>query len=374
MTVRVAIIHPWFPQYRAAFFERLISQAKRIDITVDVFFGTPPPEWGERGDSVTAEYATHLPTTFIKIGRKSLGLKSMSELRLREPFDLIILEQAVRNVESFGLLLGPHRGRLAFWGHGRTYTEEIGHAQEALKMWLTKRGNWFFAYTEGGAKAVEDAGFPSDRITVVQNSIDTAKLARDIKRVKAPDIAALKSRLDLRDKTAIFMGGLDQAKRLPFLIQAADICHSGQSDFRLIVVGDGSERQIIEEAAISRPWLRYLGRAVGAEKAQALAVSQLLMMPGRVGLVAVDSFAAGLPIVTTDWPYHAPEFEYLHSGLNGLVTRNEVSAYASAVQSLLSDASALRRLRQGALDSAQKYSIEVMAGNFLRGIQDATLL
>jgi glycosyltransferase involved in cell wall biosynthesis len=190
--------------------------------------------------------------------------------------------------------------------------------------------------------------------------------------LKVPDIDAFRTKLDLRDKTAVFIGGLDDAKRLPFLLAAADLCHISQPDFRLIIAGDGSERGMIENAAISRPWLHYLGRAFGAEKAKALAASQVMMMPGRVGLVAVDSFAAGLPIITTDWAYHAPEFEYLQSGLNSLISENEVSAYAAEVQRVLMDDVLLQSLREGARLAAREYSVEAMAANFLRGIQDAT--
>ena len=36
-----------------------------------------------------------------------------------------------------------------------------------------------------------------------------------------------------------------------------------------------------------------------------------MWIPGRVGLVAVDALAMGLPVHTTRYPYHAPEIEFL---------------------------------------------------------------
>lgn len=368
---RVAIIHPWFPQYRAPFFERLIAHAKSRGIEIDVFFGSPPPEWGERGDSVTAAYATLLPTRFFKLGGKSLALKSLRPFMDREPYDLVIVEQAVRNLETFSLIFGPYKRRLAFWGHGRTYTEKIGKFQEFVKMWLTRRGNWFFAYTSGGARAVVSAGFPEDRTTVVQNSINTEQLSREVLAVSQSELTAFKGRFDLRGQTALFIGGLDLAKRLPFLVAAADICQKNNPDFRLIVLGDGSHRQVIEQAAESRPWLHYLGRSLGSTKSAALASSQIIMMPGRVGLVAVDSFAAALPIVTTDWSYHAPEFEYLKHGQNSLITVDDEEAFALMVEGILADPERLERLRVGARVSAEQYSLEQMVENFLSGLQEA---
>jgi hypothetical protein len=37
-------------------------------------------------------------------------------------------------------------------------------------------------------------------------------------------------------------------------------------------------------------------------------------MPGRVGLVAIDALALGLPVHTTDFGFHAPEIEFLQPG------------------------------------------------------------
>ncbi|MCB5291210.1 glycosyltransferase family 4 protein [Arthrobacter sp. SO3] len=368
---RVAIVHPWFPQYRAPFFENLIKRARDFDIDIEIFHGSPPPEWGERGDSVTARYATLLPTKFFKIRGKSLALKSLEPLMCRHAYDLIIVEQAVRNLETFKMLFGPYRFKLAFWGHGRTYTEKVGRLQEAVKMSLTRRGKWFFSYTTGGAKAVESAGFAHDRITVVQNAINSEELRREVSLVSGSDLERFNSRFDLKGKTAVFVGGLDQAKRLPFLVRAADICHASLPDFRLIVLGDGSHRNIIEESAEDRAWLHYLGRSRGSEKAQALASAQLMMMPGRVGLVAVDSFAAALPIVTTDWPYHAPEFEYLVNGQNSIITDDSEESYAREVVALLSDPLRLSIMQSGSDESAGQYSLEKMVENFAIGLRDA---
>jgi hypothetical protein len=63
-------------------------------------------------------------------------------------------------------------------------------------------------------------------------------------------------------------------------------------------------------------------------------------MPGLVGLTVLDCAAAGIPIVTTAYPYHSPEIEYLRAGGNGLIVDDSrsVGAYAEAVVSVLQDA------------------------------------
>ena len=236
--MRVAIIHPWFPQYRREFFERLVGRAALEGIRVDVFHGDPPPEWQERGDAVETDYARALPTRFIPVRGRSLVLKDLTAVRRTGPYDLIVVEQAVRNLETYRLLAGS--GRLAFWGHGRTYTESVSRAQERLKQWLTRRGEWFFSYTPGGVQAVTAAGFDSARTTVVQNTLDTTALKADLAAVTDGEVADFRRAHGLTAHTALFIGGLDAPKRIPFLLAAADVAHARDPRFRLVIAGKGA--------------------------------------------------------------------------------------------------------------------------------------
>lgn len=368
---RVAIIHPWFPQYRREFFEGLVETAHRNGVHVDIFYGTPPPEWGERGDSSSANYAIQLSTRFIRVGKKSFALKSLSEIKKRGPYDAIVLEQAIRNLETYRLLLPWQRfaAKVAFWGHGRTYTAEVSPSQERLKLYLTSYASWFFAYTDGGAKAVIDNGFDRSRITVVRNSVDTKKIRAAVLQVDESQKEAFRLKHQLTNKVAIFVGGLDAAKRIGFLLAAAEHAYGLDSEFRLVVVGSGSERGVVQQAAKEYPWLVYLGPLFDGEKAEALSVASLMLMPGRVGLVALDSFAAGVPIVTTDWPWHAPEFEYLTNGRDSVITADDIYEYAAQIVGVLNDRDRLSALREGAKAAMDQFSVEQMVSNFWNGLQ-----
>lgn len=366
---RVAIVHPWFPAYRKAFFESLVEAAARIDVEVVIFHGSAPPEWRQRGDSAQAPYAVELSTTYFPLGRKNLGYKSLKEFRRKGPYDLVILEQAVRNLETYLLLLSSYRPRLAFWGHGKSYTFAPSRAQEALKMWLTRRGTWFFAYTNGGARAVEAAGFAPSRTSVVQNSVDTEGIKRSIRDLTSEEIDNFTATHDLNGRVGLYIGGLDHAKRIPFLLEAAKIANERDEDFKLIIIGDGTDRDLVSKAALSNPWITYLGHATGKTKALALACADVIAMPGRVGLVAVDSFAAGVPIVTTDWAYHAPEFEYLEDGHTAVIAKDTPTGYAMSLVALLADRDKLWRLSRNCIEASNRYSVTEMSRRFLDGVQ-----
>lgn len=367
--MRVAIIHPWLPQYRVQFFQRLVSEAAQVGVEIRIFYGDTPPEWRRRGDSGLPDGFTKLPTAFMSFKGRSLNRKALGPIFASGPYDLIVVEQAVRNLETYELL--ARREPVAFWGHGRTFTKAVRPQQDKFKQWLVRRGRWFFAYTEGGAQAMALAGMDPDRMTVVQNSVDTSSLRNDISSLSPGDLQRFRAEYDLRGKTALFIGGLDSSKRLPFLLEAAERVAKKDPDFRLLMVGAGDDQALVEHHAERSLNVRYLGPLFGREKALAIAASEVMAMPGRVGLVAVDSFVGQSPIVTTYWPWHSVEFEYLTPDVNAVITENSVEAYSAGLLKTLKDNTLLSELYHGCAEAGERYTLEAMVRNFLHGVLDA---
>ncbi|GGT30267.1 hypothetical protein GCM10010271_37900 [Streptomyces kurssanovii] len=295
-----------------------------------------------------------------------------------------MLEQALHNLETYWLLAkrrmraaAGHSPQVALWGHGRTYTKGMSRFQGAAKDVVTRRANWFFAYTEGGAAHASSHGFPADRITVLRNCVDTTELAVTRSRAEIPgtpehaEAAGLRKRHRLvPGRTALFVGGLDAPKRIPFLLDCAHHLAAVLPGFRLLVAGDGADRHLVEAASVADGPVVALGHHSGRRVALLGAVSDVMLMPGRVGLCAVDSFALRTPVVTTDWPWHAPEFEYLENGRNAVVTPDDPVEYAAAVQGLLNDRSRLASLREACRRDAANYTIDGMAARFCDGLQN----
>lgn len=370
---RVMILQEYIPEYRVAFWEELHSRAAAEEIDIVVACGRPNGAQSMRGDSATVSFVVPLlHREWILLGRRVVVRKISAAAKHA---DLIILEQARRNLDAYQLL-GARRPRgrvVALWGHGRDYTRRTRGADRVVTRWLTSRADWFFAYTQGGVEAVVKDGYPRERTTVVQNSIDTSALRAGISSVQEVEVESFRERYDLRDKTALFVGALDESKRLQFLLEAAEKSSELDCNFRLVIAGDGPLRSTVESWASRYDWLTYLGPVDGTRKAVALASAQVLAMPGRVGLVAVDSFAAGLPIITTDWGWHAPEFEYLVNGRNSIVAGDTVILYSRALVETINDSKLLSRLREACIQDSTKYTVEIMAENFLNGIRQVLM-
>ena len=107
-----------------------------------------------------------------------------------------------------------------------------------------------------------------------------------------------------------------------------------------------------------------LGYSGPAEKALIMRIAQALLNPGRIGLIAVDSLAVGVPILATDWKFHAPEYDYLTPGRDVVESENTVDAFSGLVARTVS----VDRFFPEHV--AKSYpSLDQMVGNFTRGVQ-----
>ena len=369
-TRRVAIIQPAIPHYRVPFFTRVIAAAEEEGINIDVFAGQTPTEIRARGDFSDAAFVRSLSTHELKVRGRALFYKSPGPI-LRGGYDLVILEHAVRNIETYELLMRLRGRRIAFWGHGRTYMKVVSPGQEALKYGLARQATWFFGYTERGVNAVVEHGFPRNRTTVLNNSIDTAALRADLSSISDNDILDFSRHYDLRGSTALYLGGIDFYKRIPFLLESAVKSHELCSDFRLLIAGNGSDRPVVEDFVAMNPWASYLGTVHSRDKALALRAAQAVALPGAIGLVALDSMVAGTPIVTTDFPHHGPEFDYLADGVTAVVTTDSVASYAAGLVAFLGERPRQKAMSDRCRIEAQTYTLDRMVCNFLMGLTSA---
>lgn len=358
-TDRVVFVQPYLARYREPFYEQLQEQLSRAGMQIEVAVGRVQSGRQDEGAFPVSLWPDRLaPLTADRL-RLRLGRLSHS--------DLVVMEQAVKNLDAWTQLLRWDRKRpgLALWGHGRTYSQTSRTAR-VLKSAMTKRADWFFAYTQAGAQAVVHGGFPRSRVTVVGNTIDTAALSRDLATVDAAQIDAFRASMGLTaGRTALFLGSVDRTKDIDILIRSTELLRECLPGFVLLVAGHGPA---MADLAAS-PAVRLLGRVDGQEKALALRCADLLTVPGAVGLVAVDSLVAGVPMVYREGEGHGPEVAYLN-GQTAMSVPAEagVRGYAQAVADLLRDESRRRRMGELCRASAAQYAMPNMVSAFRDGL------
>jgi len=357
------------PHYRVAFFNLLREDLADKGITLRVAYGGIPPFAKGRGGEVQLEWATQLEERSLSIGSRSINWRKTSAQALSS--DLLILEDGLRNVDTYSYLARRRGSKLnAFWGHGRTRDRSVTAIEARAKRKLVNRADWFFAYTAGVATDLTHDGFDRSRITVLNNTFDVESLITARTAVSTAEVESFRSLHGLTaGHTALFLGGISESKNIETLVAAARLVAARDPQFRVVVAGDGPLRGLIENAAQPNGPLVPVGNAFDDSlKATIGSACDLMIAPGLVGLVAVDSFALGLPMVATpEWP-QAPEFEYLEHNRNCLLTSATATGFAQATLRLIEDVELRQELRTNCLAAAPEFRLSGMVDRFSAGV------
>jgi L-malate glycosyltransferase len=368
---RVLIIEAQIKQYRVPFYEGLRTELNRSGIELRVGYSDPNRAEASKNDNCD------LPRDY---GKKVTGHWLFRDKVLFQPLlsaalnaNLVIVDQANKLLlNHFILPLSRCSAkRVAFWGHGKNGREDQWRLSEWYRRCTLNWVGWWFAYTRSTSMYLMEHGVPATKITIVDNAIDTNEIRQQVRHMSLEKRLALRASLSIPASApvALYCGGLDEMKKIPFLINSAKLVHARIPDLHLLLVGGGPQRASVESAINGLPWIHSMGPRFGVEKSKLMAISDLLLVPGAVGLVILDAFAAGLPLLSTRLTIHGPEIEYLEEGINGLLSEPDVAAFANTTASLLENREFLERLQQGARASGSKYTIENMVANFKGGIE-----
>ncbi|WP_458116739.1 glycosyltransferase [Arthrobacter sp. D2-10] len=279
--------------------------------------------------------------------------------------DAVIVGHLGSSLETYHALvsgmLSSHL-RVGVWGHIKSYVNDPNPLDAALERWQLRRADQIFAYTPSGAQYALAAGVGEDKVTTLMNTVDTEGLQAAKARLSDEETSQFSSTLGIDPaRTFCFIGGLDASKRIDFLQVALDILWKSDPSIKLLVGGNGAEVDRLEPA-IDRRQVILLGHVDAAQKARIGAVSKAILMPGRIGLVAVDALVLKIPVVTTQFAYHAPEAEYLEEGTSMISARNDPESYCREILRIAHEPPS------GMNAFAEPPSMSSMVENFVQGV------
>ena len=175
-------------------------------------------------------------------------------------------------------------------------------------------------------------------------------------------------------KYLLFLGRLHERKGVDLLLRAAARLSAAASDVALVIAGDGGERPALEELARQlgiRERTHFVGRVMGEAKVGLLQHCLAAVMPSRhweaFGLVALEAYAAGRPVVATRLPGLGDVVRHEQTGL--LVEPENVEQLAAALQRIITDEAARRRWSEQALATSRDYSWQRIAASHLQLFQ-----
>lgn len=328
------IVQPYVPRYRVAFFEQLSHTLGKDNISVHVVAGVPHGAQANRGDAALAEWLTPTSGKVLSFAGRTLTLTSTQ--RHWRHADAVVVPHMGSSMDANWALGVPRRRlRVGIWGHIASYVMPEHPIDVVVERWQVRRADHIFAYTPGGARKALEMGAAANRITTVMNSVDTKALESAYRNTEPNDIHDFSKEHGLAEgRTLGYVGGIDASKRIDLLAEALDILWERDRRVKIVVGGRGSCEHLLAPA-VERGQAILLGYAGNREMALIGHVASAIAMPGRVGLVAVQALALGIPILTTSYPYHAPEYEYLQPGKSVYVSRESGPAFADLVETAL---------------------------------------
>jgi L-malate glycosyltransferase len=366
MLKRIVVVQRRLTHYRVAFFESLRHQLASRGLELVLAYGEGTEEERRKNDGGEIAWAQKLPVRYFLGGRICYQpLKSICD-----DASLLIVTQENKLVCNLWHQFAPTPYKVAFWGHGANLQGKTSSFREKFKRRVAKKVDWWFGYTEHTRPLIAQSGFPQDRITVLNNAIDTAEMRSQFESISPVALQQWRGKLGLGNgPVGIFLGSFYAEKRIEFLLEAARLIRAQVPNFEMLLVGAGPQKALVEAFCKENPWAHFAGMLKGQDKVMALASATVMLNPGLVGLGILDSFVCEVPMLTTDCGLHSPEIVYLQSGTNGLMTPNTLDDYVRESIALIADPAKLVAMKAACKQSASEYTVENMARNFADGVE-----
>lgn len=223
---------------------------------------------------------------------------------------------------------------------------------EPVVSWSINHSNGVTAVSESLKQDTLNHFHINNHIEVIPNFIDLSRFGRQKKEHFKLAIAPE------GEKIIVHTSNFRKVKRVEDVVSAFNVI-SKAIPARLLLVGDGPERQHIEKMCRDCSVcdkVTFLGKQDAVE--EILSVADLFMMPSETesfGLAALEAMACHVPVISTNTG-GLPEL--VQHGINGFTANvGDVETMARYAIELLSDDLRLEQFRESAYARAQEFDI-----------------
>ncbi|MGX2039599.1 glycosyltransferase family 4 protein [Methylocaldum sp. MU1018] len=371
--LRLVIVEPVIPKYRAPLFERLAA-VPEFDLTVLADLETKD-QLNQYDARVQRFRAAHLAEKKIGAFRFRPGLFGF--LRRLQP-DVVVLKGNPRDLSQLSAMSYCRKAGIPFAVWSMFY--RIGRRRRIttlLTRYMGRSADLLLSYGERGFRELRELGVAAEKITVLHNCIDEGPIKAGRDRIRDADLAAFKSAENLDGKRLLLqVVRMTAIKRTDFLLRAYAVLAARRPDTLLVLIGggplEGEMRRLAEDLGI-RDRVRFVGPLYD-EAALSLwyKSADVFAMATCVGLSIHHAMAYGVPVVTDDDPLtQTAEFEILQNGVNGLTYRaGDIDDFVAKVSRILDDPALRRELSRAAVRRVEDdYAIDRMAERFAAAVK-----
>lgn len=212
--------------------------------------------------------------------------------------------------------------KVVFWTHGLYGNEN------QLKFWLRvyfyRLADVLLLYGNRSKNLLKSCMDSEQKMYVINNSLDYKVQDSIYKRLSKSELLKIRGRLfNTDDKVLCFIGRLEPRKKLHLLLKSlVTLRRKKAGSVKLLIIGDGSERSDLEtltrQLRLEDDVIFYGSCYDNKETVPLLAMSDIMVSPGGIGLAAMHALISGTPVIThNDFSCQMPEVEAIKDGVNG---------------------------------------------------------
>ncbi|HII00969.1 TPA: glycosyltransferase family 4 protein [Methanosarcinaceae archaeon] len=205
---------------------------------------------------------------------------------------------------------------------------------------------------------LETLGVPGEEITVVPNGIDLKWIS-----IIEPEGGWTFANPERKIYDLIFAGRLIKEKNVDVLLRAVALLKADFPGIRGCIVGDGPEKEALLKLA-DELGVRCHVDFAGFQEYEALIgkikASKVLVLPSSregFGMVVIEAFACGVPVVTVKEKYNAAQ-GLVEDGVDGFVVEPGEGELAEGVRKLLGGSLNYKEMSEYATRKTEKYEWE----------------
>jgi glycosyltransferase involved in cell wall biosynthesis len=249
------------------------------------------------------------------------------------------------------------------WGdYWYEYLGKIGFIGKFVEWTISRISKNSIAVSELTKKGLVALGVNDTNIHLVANGIDLEKIAR---------IKPSEDRGDI-----IFIGRFIKEKNLDKLIEAVDLIQKEMPDIKCHLIGDGPEKKSLIEHVSGlglETNIRFFGFKEYDEVIAMLKSSKVMALPSvreGFGIVVLEAFSCGVPVVTVKSPRNAA-IELVDDD-TGFIVNLDASELGESIYKLITDDILRNKKSRSAFKKAQEYDWDKITGQIL-GIYDRSI-
>lgn len=322
--MRIAVLQRVIPSYRIGLFSELTHQS---DIDVKLFIGEDIPKTKVKNspDLSSINYFKS-PTRFFRLRSRTLVWHSnlISELRNFAP-DAILCEgesHILGYIQAiiYKLLYNRKTG-LIHWCFTSLPGEPIKKTgiNFYIKKFFRKYFDAFLAYSSFSRTCLLKLGVDKEKIFVATNVGNVKENLAKANTINSSK-QELRRKLEIREAfTVLYLGTMDANKRPELLVEIAS--RGDAQDLNFLLLGSGSILSDLQDRIADLNLTNvYLPGRIVENLPQYIKACDVLVIPGRGGIVISEAMAYSMPIIVH--LCDGTESDLIENGINGIKLKN----------------------------------------------------